>query len=265
MRKIDAKLLKRLTEGDLLPLLNYIKADNELRLEVRSKGEAFVYYRKGKALEIGNLKVDKKYGNVPPTELAVSNPSEYFKKIKQSIDNWLGRNKNRAEFDTQQNIARFNQSKDNKYIIIDMEYAFEQKMIKKDERVKKAVFDLLGIDQESGQIVFFEVKKGMNATKGKSGIDDHIKDFNTFIKGKNSAYFKENLFQDVENIILDKQKLGLLSDFKIPRNLRKHIPGLIFVFHPDNDSEIQRFKIELKNRTRLILVSNNNYKLNLKQ
>ena len=137
MRKIDAKLLKRLTEGDLLPLLNYIKADNELRLEVRSKGEAFVYYRKGKALEIGNLKVDKKYGNVPPTELAVSNPSEYFKKIKQSIDNWLGRNKNRAEFDTQQNIARFNQSKDNKYIIIDMEYAFEQKMIKKDERVKK--------------------------------------------------------------------------------------------------------------------------------
>jgi hypothetical protein len=86
-----------------------------------------------------------------------------------------------------------------------MSYAW--KLDQKEKHLKKAVFDLPGIDQKSGQIVFFEVKKGMNATKGKSGIDDHIKDFNTFIKGKNSAYFKENLFQDVENIILDKQKL----------------------------------------------------------
>ncbi len=64
--KIDDKLIERLTNGDLLPLLNYIKSDNELRLEVRHKnGDAFVYYRKGKALEIKKLKVDLKYGNVP--------------------------------------------------------------------------------------------------------------------------------------------------------------------------------------------------------
>ena len=262
MRKIDDKLIKRLTKGDLLPLLNYIKADNELRLEIRPKGEAFVYYRKGKALEIGNLKVDKKYGNVPSTELAVNNPSEYFKKIKQSINKWLSSKRDRAEFDTQQNIAQHNQNKEDKYIIIDMEYAFEQNIIDKDEREKKAVFDLIGIEKESGKIIFFEVKKGMDATKGKSGIDDHIKDFNTFIKGKNSNIFKENLFRDVENIILDKQNLGLLYDFKIPSSLRKQDPELIFVFHPNKYSEIQEFKNELKNRTKLILVSNNNFKLN---
>lgn len=85
MRKIDDKLIDRLTKGDLLPLLNYIKSDNELRLEVRQNGDVFVYYRKGKALEIKKLKVDTKYGNVPNTDIAVSNPKEYFKLIKKQL------------------------------------------------------------------------------------------------------------------------------------------------------------------------------------
>jgi len=73
MRKIDNKLIDRMTKGDLLPLLDYIKSDNELLIEVRRDGDAFVYYRKGKALEIKELKVDLKYGNVPSTNLAISN------------------------------------------------------------------------------------------------------------------------------------------------------------------------------------------------
>ena len=112
MRKIKDNLIEGLTSSDLLPLLNYIKSDDDLRLEVRQNGEAFIYYRKGKALEIGSLKVDNKYGDVPSTELAVSNPTEYFRLIKKSIDNWLSSKKERAEFDTQQNIAKYNQDKE---------------------------------------------------------------------------------------------------------------------------------------------------------
>jgi hypothetical protein len=41
-------------------------------------------YRKGKALEIKKLKVDTKYGNVPNTDLAVSNPKEYFQTDKKN-------------------------------------------------------------------------------------------------------------------------------------------------------------------------------------
>ena len=62
-----------MTKGDLSSMLNYIKSDDELRLEIRRNNEAFVYYRKGKALEVRSLKVDKKYGNTPSTKLAVSN------------------------------------------------------------------------------------------------------------------------------------------------------------------------------------------------
>jgi hypothetical protein len=261
MRKINEKLIDRLINGDLLPLLNYIKSDNELRLEVRQNGDAFIYYRKGKALEIKKLKVDKKYGNVPNTELAVSNPKEYFKLIKESIDNWLESKKQRAEFDSQQNIAISNQDESDKYIILDMEYAFEQNQIEKNSRVKRGVFDLLGIDKETSRIVFFEVKKGMGATKGKSGIEEHICDFEKHLFGENAKTFRTNLIKDIKNIINDKTTLGILNNFIYSDTIEKQDPELVFVFYPDNNSQIQQFSNELKNRHKLILVNQNNYKL----
>jgi hypothetical protein len=261
MRKINNKLIKKLTEGDFKSLLDYIKVDNELRLEVRQNGEAFVYYRKGKALEIGKLKVDERYGDVPSTDIAVSNPRVYFEQIKQTIDNWLRIKKARAEFDTQQKIACFNQDKNDKYIILDMEYQFEQNQISKEKREKSAIFDLLGIERKTGRIVFFEVKKGMGATKGKSGIDDHIKDFHTYIKGRNRDIFRTNLLRDIENIVSDKRELGILSDFNLPSNLGEVTPELIFILHPDNTSEIKDFEKELNLRCKLVCVSNVDYKL----
>ncbi len=263
MRKINDNLIDRLTKGDLFPLLNYIKSDNELRLEVRQNGDAFIYYKKGKALEIKKLKVDKKYGNVPNTELAVSNPKEYFKLIKESIDNWLESKKQREEFNSQQKIAISNQDESDKYIILDMEYAFEQNQIEKISREKRGVFDLLGIDKETNRIIFFEVKKGMGATKGKSGIEEHICDFEKYLFGKNAETFKTNLVKDIQNIIEDKIKLGIIDNFSFSDAFEKQDPELVFVFHPnpDNNSQIEQFSNELKNRHKLIVVSDNNYKL----
>ena len=264
MRKIDNKLIDRMINGDLVPLLNYIKSDEELRLEVRRNSDAFVYYRKGKALEIKNLKVDKKYGNVPNTELAIINPKEYFTLIKNSIDNWLGSKKQRGEFDTQQNIARYNQDKTDQYIILDMEYAFEQNQIEKKNQEKRAIFDLLGIDIDTNKIVFFELKKGMGATKGKSGIEEHISDFETYLFGKNSKVFRKILLKDIQNIIEDKTALGLLENLSFSYNYEKQNPELVFVFHPDNNSQIQEFSDELKNRHKLLIVKDNDFKLKRK-
>ncbi len=261
MRKISDKLIERLTKGDLLPLLNYINSDNELRLEIRQNDDAFIYYRKGKALEIRKLKVDEKYGNVPNTEIAVTNPKEYFKLVKDSIDKWLENKKQRAEFDSQQNIAISNQDDSDKYFILDMEYAFEQNQIEKNSRVKRGVFDLLGIDKETSRIVFFEVKKGMGAIKGKSGIDEHINDFEKYLFGGNAKTFKTNLLKDIQNIIGDKKRLGIIDNFSYSDAFEKQVPELVFVFHPDTNSQIQEFSNELKNRHKLIIVSDNNYKL----
>jgi len=123
------------------------------------------------------------------------------------------------------------------------------------------VFDLLGIEIETNKIVFFEVKKGMGASKGKSGIDEHINDFKNYLYGKNSNTYRTNLLKDIENIIEDKTKLGILKGFNFTNSYSKQDPELVFVFHPDNNSQIQDFSAELKDRHKLIIVNVNNYKL----
>jgi hypothetical protein len=263
MRYIGDELYNRLNDvKDLQPLLNHVKKNNELRFEVRLNRDAAIYYRKGLALGLKKMTVNPDYKNVPPTYLAVSNPSEYFERIKQSIDHWCKTVKFRREFDTQQNIARDNQELGDKYLILDMEYVFEQRSLLKNQREKKgAGFDLLGIERKAEKIIFFEVKRGMKATDGDSGIDAHINDFIAFMEGKSQGYFRSKLKQDVTSIILDKIRLGLIPNFELPQNLNHYSVEHIFVFHPDEPHEIEAFKQKLHGRTKLIIVSDNDYKL----
>jgi hypothetical protein len=101
----------------------------------------------------------------------------------------------------------------------------------------------------------------MGATKGKSGIEEHINDFENYLYGKNSKTFRINLLQDIKNIIEDKTRLGILNGLNFFDSYSQKDPELIFVFHPDNDSQIQDFSTELKNRHKLIIVNEYNYKL----
>lgn len=277
MRKIKDELIERMTNGDLLPLLNYLKSDDDLRLEVRQNGEAFIYYRKRKVLEIGALKIDENYGNVPSTDLAVSDPNKYFELIKEAINIWPNIKKDRAEFDTQQDVARCNQEINDKYIIIDMEYNFSQSGIHKSKREKQAGFDLLGIERSSGKIILFEVKKGLLALSDPQGIKAHIVDFENFIHGTKKDktvrdHFRGILVKDIENIVADKIKLGLICNFSIPVAFSKD-PKFDFIFVYESESyndkeEYDRiFKQECKSpifpkEYKTIYVSKgNNYKL----
>ena len=263
MRKINPDLKERLLDGDLKPLLNYIKSDEQLRLEVRTKGDAFVYYRKGLALEIRGLKVDKKYGKVPITDLAIQEPDKYFQQIKLVIDDWLKSGNNRNEFDTQQQIAYHNQDINERYFIVDMEYAFEQHQIEKSERLKRATFDLFGIDMVEGRMILFELKKGMKSLSGKSGIQDHINDFKKYINGKYSSVFRGNLYRDLINIITDKRDLGLLLDIKLPTNISTNQPQMIIIFHPTDEFEEMMFKMTYKNLENVLIVTDNDFQLKL--
>ena len=86
-RKINDKLIERMIYGDLVPLLNYIKAEEKsLRLEVRREGKAYVYYKKCKILDLGlnSYKIDDKYfeSNHKPDDIKdsiINNPKKYFK------------------------------------------------------------------------------------------------------------------------------------------------------------------------------------------
>ncbi|MFA5297646.1 MAG: hypothetical protein WC389_05495 [Lutibacter sp.] len=273
-RKINDKLIERMTIGDLKLLLNYLKSESKrLRIEVRQNGKCFVYYKKCKILDIGlrSYHIDKKYfeDKKEPTDIkskVINTPKKYFEETIQVIDSWLLKHK-KNEFETQQNIAFYNQDKNDRYLVLDMEYNFSQNNIPSDKRVKKAGFDLLGMERKTGNIVFFEVKKGLKALTGKAGIKTHIIDFEECLFGENKTKFRENLLSDVKNTISDKQTLGLIEAPNLLPSLDE--VELIFVYEPDkNESnnysnifnkEHQAAKTNKKYKS--IFVSNNNYKL----
>lgn len=267
-RKVNSKLITRLIEGDLQKLLEFLKGETDkLRLEVRTKGKCIIYYKKCKILELGlnSYHIDKQYftNNNEPSNIKdeiINNPNKYFEKTTKIIDNWLIEHP-KNEFDSQQNIAKYNQDVNDKYLIIDMEYAFEQHEILEKEREKKASIDLLGIERATGKIILFEVKTGLGAITGSSGIDEHINDFEKYLNGKHKDLFRKNLRQDVENIIGDKIQLGLIEDDNILNKISQEVPELIFVFHPKSNDDIASFKTELNNRKELIIVSDKDYKL----
>jgi hypothetical protein len=249
-RKINEKLITRMTQGDLALLLNHIKSENEnLRLEVRKGGKAFVYYKKCKILDLGynSYGIDEKYFDNAqrPADIkdrVINSPEQYFKDTMSIVDNWLAKH-SKEEFELQQNIATDNQKISDRYIILDMEYNFSQSDVEATNRVKKAGFDLLGIERETGKVVFFEVKKGLNSLTGKAGINTHIKDFEECLYGKNKAVFQKNLIIDIENIVSNKKQLGLMDNFNLPVNLSCDDTELIFVFEPVDCEKDDYYKI----------------------
>ena len=275
-RKINDKLIKQMTIGDLNPFLNYLKTEKKrLRLEVRREGKCFVYYKKCKILDLGlrSSHVDKKYfeNKEEPNNIRwkiTNTPKEYFEGAVIIIDLWLLKHP-KKEFETQQNIAFFNQDKDDRFLILDMEDNFSQKGVKKSNRVKQAGFDLLGIERKTGRIVFFEVKKGLKALTNKAGIKSHIKDFEECLFGRNKKIFRADLIKDIENIINDKEKLGLIEKSNLPKNISLDNIELIFVFEPvegEKENYLKIFEKECQKANtnkifRTIYVNKENYKM----
>jgi len=249
-RKINEKLIDRMTSGDLAPLLNYLKSEvRKLRLEVRLNGKAYIYYKKCKVLDLGlmSYNIDDKYfeKNCKPINIkdkVINCPSQYFKETLSIVDKWLEKHR-KSEFETQQYIAFHNQEIKDKYIILDMEYNFSQSGIEEGIRVKQAGFDLLGIERLTGNIVFFEVKKGLGALPGTSGIKEHIVDFEECLYGRHKEIFRKNLITDIKNIVHDKKKLELLDNFELPASFSLDDISLKFVFESDYSDKAAYLKI----------------------
>ena len=274
-RKINDKIIKKLKEGSLKQLLAYLKKEQQrLKLEVRRGGKFNVYYKKCKVLEVGlsTYSIDKKYfacGEAPQdiAQAVETDPKSYFDKVCMAVDVWLKKN-TRNEFETQQEIAYHNQQKSDPYIILDMEYQFSQERIEQSERIKSATFDLLGIDTTSNNAVFFEVKRGLGSLTDKAGIASHIDDFEKHFNGVHKDMFLKILSENIDNIVKDKNKLGLL-DYTLPSDFSVKKVELIFIFEPDNNTDREQYNLIFdrentsthKNDYRTIFVSRGDYKL----
>ncbi len=226
-RCITAQHIEAYTKGIFAKLFVAIKEDPELSLEIRMNNQVMVYYHKDKVLTTtfdarGNPKItmlDSKYykGKKKPsvdiekiiTLRSLTEIRKYFNEAKRLIYFYKIGN----EFAFQQDIAMGNHSFDNKYLVVDMEWQFAQSEIEREERISKTRIDLVIIDTEKNgegfnDIYLAELKVGMGATNGKSGIIDHVNKTFEIIKKPEACL---SLVQDVISIIANKTSLGLIS------------------------------------------------------
>lgn len=230
MRTITDEHLQAYQEGGCLQkLFDVIKDDPELSFEIRVKNEVMIYYHKDRILTIrfckGKPSIDtlseKYYKNATPPSVSFedgdliqtlrdkSQLRQYFRKAKRLVGSY----KEGEEFEVQQNIALGNRSFSNRFVVVDMEWQLPQSDIKKEERIIKTRFDLVVVDtkrNERGEndVYLGELKVGMGATGGKSGIVAHIEKTNEIMKSPKACAV---LRADVERIIRQKAALGLLE------------------------------------------------------
>ena len=230
MRAITDEHLQAYQEGGCLQKLFYvIKKDPELSFEIRMKNEVMIYHHKDRILTIhfskGKPSIDilseKYYKNATPPSVSFKYDDleetlkqtdqlrRYFKEAKRLVDTY----KSGLEFEVQQNIALGNRSFSNRFVVVDMEWQLPQSDIKKEERISRTRIDLVVVDTQKNDkgendIYLGELKVGMGATGGKSGIEDHVIKTNKII---NNAKACAALRDDVESIIRQKSDLGLFE------------------------------------------------------
>lgn len=230
MRAITDEHLQAYQEGGCLQKLFYvIKKDPELSFEIRMKNEVMIYHHKDRILTIhfskGKPSIDilseKYYKNATPPSVSFKYDDleetlkqtdqlrRYFKEAKRLVDTY----KSGLEFEVQQNIALGNRSFNNRFVVVDMEWQLPQSDIKVEERISRTRFDLVMVDTQKNDkgendIYLGELKVGMGATGGKSGIIDHVNKTKKIISNAKAC---AALRKDVESIIRQKAVLGLFE------------------------------------------------------
>ncbi|WP_282039351.1 hypothetical protein [Saccharicrinis aurantiacus] len=256
-RSLNTSLINKLCTGDYATLLDCIKRDSELAIEVRIHSTAIVYYQKSKVLTIHPRKedptvLDKGYWkNESKPILDLNTPNEYFVEAKRLV-NEFSKKKNNLEFDIQQKIIAANNSIYKRYLVVDMEYQFAQNLLT-DRTNKNTRFDLVAVDLEKQKIVLLELKQGLNALNGESGVDDHHAKFTEHI---NHPEFKQTLIDDVTSIINTKAQLGIynFNTRGIINNLQGASVDFAYVFVFNTAEEQIQFKKQYKHKYDVIYI-----------
>ena len=230
LRKIDMNralsndFIESLQNGELKPIMDIIKKDSSLDLEMRGN-EVMVYYKGLKLLTITNQKgiylfkeLDPKYRrrkNDVDVELPVwdrSNPEDYFIKAKNIIDTYDM--KGFWEYEIKQMVVRENNTstnaKDTDFYVIDTEY----------QNIKKDQFDIIALHIDSStearvkavaSLAIIEIKQGigtLRTTNSNPGIKRHLEDFNKHLE---DAKRKKNFIDDMKKVFRQKCQLGLIK------------------------------------------------------
>lgn len=236
MRQLSKRFVKKLTT-DKSDLLRCITRDPELDLQIRDN-YINVYYKGGNILRIkpesyfldemyfnDSDKMRSKYAKEDPIIHAnlvkqrddlvkfledKGRIADYFSKAKAVMDKWALSLSDKVEFEEkkeQQEIAIANR-RDTDFVVLDLEYAVSSASEYAyngtlDKKVPR--FDIIAI--HNGRLVVIELKKGLGAVSGTSGVKPHMDCFDhTIGRDINMLFVKE-----MRELLHQKQVFGLLD------------------------------------------------------
>ena len=226
-RALDEKMFKDFQEGGVLhDLLDYVQSDDTLDLEFRGEGCANIYYRGGSLFRIKRsgdgytLTFDTKYctacdegmEKTPSLRAEVGLIPLY----KHAMDVWFAKNR-KYEREFQQVVVRENNrhgeiSHASDYYITDVEYVSDEKSAK-NSRLDMVAVKWLSTssarkNESAPTLSVIEMKYGDNAYDGSAGLEKHLCDFDTFVRGVEMDAF----CADMAKVFRQKCKLGLIPD-----------------------------------------------------
>lgn len=262
MRGLSGAFMCALKTGFLQPVLDLVKADSTLCLEIRQKN-VNIYYRGGNILKIREKRdsfgawFDTKYFNHLtkfPKKLPalLAGPADVKKWIdalpilKHSMDLWFGKNpKDEREF--QQLMVRENNfgnsAKSTDYFICDIEYTNQE---------TNGRFDLIAAHWPSTSkgrknnknlgLAIMEMKYLDKALTGNAGLEKHIKDANDFLGNGDNL---KNLKEEMLTVFNQKWELGLINNKKPIDSFADDKPEYILVL-VNHDPAASKLRAELK-------------------
>ena len=265
-RLSSASLSKYLTRGIYYEFLQFVKADKELAFEIRVKDEVMIYCQKNLILRISHRKnasdnitmlnpryyTNRKDGltlsvqlNEPSDLQDIHKVRQYFEEAKALCKNY----KSHDEFIVQQQYKTEHSSFDGDSLAIDMEWAPDQAAIPVEYRLKdKTKVDLLVVSNKPNEegkhdIYLAEVKCGLGAVEGKSGIEDHVRMSQAII---NNVYVRQILLGDVTSIIKQKTQLQLFEGTPIKYHFSER-PKIMFILANSSDYDKLSFSRIINN------------------
>ena len=242
-------------DGKLKRLIDEVSNDNDLVLQIRE--DYFnVYYKGGNLLKVSSensFQFDRNYYKCKSKYVTDVERKEKRKQVLESLKKtrdykafivemkklmdeywiWLEKEKYRSllEKDTQHALCISN-TESSDYTIIDLEfqvskrkdclYHYESSSLPRHPGVdvyeKSPRFDIIAVRNSDHRLCVIELKNGLDALVGKSGIGDHADSFEGSI-GKNPLA-ELTFSKEMKKVVSDKKQLELLSaDFYIDGKL----------------------------------------------
>lgn len=265
-RTLSAASLSKYFEGGIYyDFLQYVKSDKELAFEIRVNDEVMIYCQKNLLLRISHRKntsdnitmlnpryyTNRKDGLTLSVQLREPADLQDMAKVKLYFEDAKAlckKYKSHDEFIVQQQYKADHSSFDEEFLAIDMEWAPDQAKIPVEYRVAKTKIDLLVVSNKPNEdgkheVYLAEVKCGLGAVDGKSGIEDHVRMSQGII---NNVYVRQALLQDVTSIIKQKTQLQLFEGSPIRYNFSER-PKIMFILANSSEYDKLSFDRIIKN------------------